>query len=572
MAVRLLRVAIMLFVAPAIPAVAQTPEFDVLLLGSRVLDGSGNPWRRADVGVRDGRIVAVGRLRGVKATRVIDASRHVIVPGFIDLHSHADGPIYGPRGLRSPDARRRAAPNLVMQGITTVVVNQDGRSAWPIADQRAQLERLKIGPNAVLLVGHGTVRRRVMGEDFRRPATRPEVERMQALVQQAMREGAHGMSAGLEYAPGRWSTTDEVVALTREIAPFGGVYISHQRSEGADPMWYWPSEFSARPPSLLDAVRETITIGERTGAVVVASHVKAKGADYWGASAAAIHLIENARARGVAIYADQYPYATTGSDGNTVLIPEWVYRGTRVRENGRRDRAALLRDVLANDSLAAALREDIAHEIARRGGAERVVVFDYPDSSYIGRSLADIAAMRNVHPVEAATALQLEGYATRPGGARVRGFSLSERDIEEYARQPWTATATDGWVVLPEDGPTHVRVYGTVPRKIRYYAMERGVVSVSNAVRSGTSLPAQILGLNDRGMVREGYRADLVVLDLDELRDNATFFEPHRFPSGIAHVMVNGTFVVEHGELTWALPGIVVTPRPSGGSGTTGSW
>ncbi|UCD24073.1 MAG: amidohydrolase family protein, partial [Gemmatimonadota bacterium] len=299
---------------------AQDQHFDVLIEGGYVLDGSGNPWKRADVGITGDRIVAVGQLIGATADRRIDATGKTVVPGFIDIHSHAAGPIYGPRGLRSPDARRRAAPNLVAQGITTLVGNQDGRSVWPIAEQRAALEEMKFGTNTILLVGHGTVRREVMGDDFRRPATEAEVEQMRALVRQGMQEGAFGISAGLEYVPGRWSTTDEVVALVEEIVSYGGVYISHERSEGADPMWYWPSQYAGRPPSLLDAVIETIEIGERTGATVVASHIKAKGANYWGTSQAVIRLINEARERGVAVYADQYPYSTTGSDGSTVLI------------------------------------------------------------------------------------------------------------------------------------------------------------------------------------------------------------------------------------------------------------
>src|SRR5688572_32233338 len=257
-----------LFLAGLVSAIAEQPaqQFDLLIRNGRVMDGTGNPWFPADIGVTDGRIAAIGKLQGAQAARVIDAAGKYVVPGFIDIHSHADDGS-GPRGgFRDPDPIRRSAPNLVSQGITTVVVNQDGRSPWPVADQRAQLEKTGIGPNAMLLVGHGTVRRRVMGDDVRRPARPEEVTSMRALIRQALQEGAVGMSAGLEYEPGRWSTTDEVIELARELPAVNGVYISHERSEGSDPLWYVPSQDGPAAPTLLDAVRETIEIGEKTGA------------------------------------------------------------------------------------------------------------------------------------------------------------------------------------------------------------------------------------------------------------------------------------------------------------------
>jgi N-acyl-D-aspartate/D-glutamate deacylase len=266
----------------------QPPGYDLVILNARIYDGTGNPWSPGDIAVREGRIVSVGPSLGQSAAgRRIDARGRIVMPGIIDLHSHADDGSSADGGFRDPDARRRAAPNLVMQGVTTAVVNQDGRSPLPIADQRQTISRLGIGPNAILMVGHGSVRGAVMGPHVRRPARADEIDRMRALVRQGMSDGAWGLSAGLEYDPGRWSNTDEVVELAREVVPFGGVYISHERSEGQDPMWYWPSQDSAGPPTLLDAIRETIDIGERTGLRVVASHIKTKGANYWGSGRAA---------------------------------------------------------------------------------------------------------------------------------------------------------------------------------------------------------------------------------------------------------------------------------------------
>jgi N-acyl-D-amino-acid deacylase len=353
-------------------------------------------------------------------------------------------------------------------------------------------------------------------------------------------------------------------------------------------MWYWPSQDSAGPPTLLDAVRETIEIGERTGAKVVASHIKAKGANYWGSSGAAIQLIERARARGVEVWADQYTYNTSGTDGSTVLIPSWALRaptgggggrgagaaGDATTAAGGRGRGAgggggagvarasmtdALRANLADAVLGPAVRRDIAHEIARRGGPENVIIFDYPDTTVIGKSVADVAKARGLSPVDAAIDLQYKGNPNRAGGGRMRGFSMSEVDMEAFAAQPWVATASDAGIALPADGPsTHARFYGTFPRKIQHYALARGVISVENAIRSMTSLPAQILGLQDRGMVRQGFAADIAVLDLPAYGTTATFFEPHRYATGVDHVLANGQFLVDGGTLTWKLPGRVL--------------
>ena len=533
-------------------------RYDLLIRNARVLDGTGNPWFPADIAVQNGRITAVGALPDAQAARTIDAGGKYVAPGFIDIHSHADDGS-GPRGgFRDPDPTRRAAPNLVSQGITTVVVNQDGRSPWPVADQRALLQKTGIGPNAMLLVGHGTVRRRVMGDDVRRPAKPEEITSMRALVRQALQEGAVGLSAGLEYEPGRWSTTDEVIELARELPAVNGVYISHERSEGSDPLWYVPSQDGPTAPTLLDAVRETIEIGEKTGARVVASHLKAKGEHYWGSSAAAVTLIQRARDRGVDVWADQYPYPTSGTDGNTVLIPAWAIRPPGANQRPT-NRAAMLKRVLGDPPTAKLVRSDIAHEIRRRGGADNITVYEFTDKSLYGKSLAEIARLWKLDPVETAIKIQLEGL-DRNGGARMRGFSMAEFDMEHIAKQPWVATSTDGGIAMPADGPTtHARFYGSFTRKIRHYSIDRGAITLEHAIRSSTSLPARIMSLTDRGQIREGFAADLVMFDLATIRDKATFFEPHQHSEGIEHVFINGVAVVDGGKLTHATPGRVLT-------------
>lgn len=547
-----------------LPAAAQAPEYDVLIVGGRVVDGTGNPWFRADVGVRGGRVVAIGDLASARAARVVDARGKVVTPGFIDIHSH------GGEGLASEDVRRRRAPNVVTQGVTTIVINPDGGGPLEIGTQKATLERLQIGLNTALLVPHNTVRQAVLGDDHRRLATPTELERMRALVRTGMQEGAIGLSAGLEYVPGIWSDNEEVIALVGEIVPFGGVYIQHERSGADAPVWWVPSrddpeDIGVGRYSLIDNINDLVTVAERTGARVVQTHLKAKGTRYWGSAAGIISVVRRARERGLEVYGDQYPYPTSGSDGRVTLIPGWAIDAERWsgdESEERPDHAAALRRTLADADAARALRRDVEREIWYRGGAENLIVFDYPDPSWIGRSVADLAEERGVSPLELAFTLQLEGYPDRPGGARLRGFSFAEEDIEALAAEPWVATASDGGIALPEDGPTtHARYYGTFPRKIRRYALERGVLSVEAAVRAGTSLPAQILGLRNRGRIELGYWADLAVLDLDRVRDVADFTDPHQLSQGVEFVLVNGTFVVDgEGRVTGALPGVVITP------------
>jgi N-acyl-D-amino-acid deacylase len=318
---------------------------------------------------------------------------------------------------------------------------------------------------------------------------------------------------------------------------------------------------------LLDAVKETITIGRETGVPVVASHLKAKGADFWGASHAATRLIHEARSQGIEVYADQYPYDTSGSDGSTVLIPLWALAppgtevGGQLGEAGRlggENAKSNLKERLLNPQDAAKIRRDIEHEIVRRGGASRVVVYDFPDKKYVEKSLEWIAKERGVSPVDAAIWIQLNGN-DRPGGARMRGYSLSEIDIEHIMRQDFTATCTDGDTVAFGEGVPHARFYGTMPRKIRRYAMDRKVIELPFAIRSMTSLPAQIMRLTDRGWIRPGYWADLVIFS-DSIEDTATFTEPHQYPRGIPYVFVNGVAVVDEGKFTKALPGKVLSP------------
>ncbi len=538
--------------AMSLSSKSELASCDVLFVNGKVLDGTGNPWFYADVAIKDGRITAVGRLNGkIEAARTIDIKGQILAPGFIDIHCHAYDQVKDETVWTGENQKRYFAPNFVSQGVTTLVSNQCGTSPLDISRQRQTLESQGIGPNALLLIGHNAVRRQVMRNDWERPATEHEILAMKELVRKAMQDGASGLSSGLEYVPAIWSTTDEVAALVQEIVPYHGVFIAHERASGLTPMWYVPSQHAPGPPHMLGNIQDLIEVSERTGATVVATHIKARGADFWGGSRAIIQLIERARARGVDIWADGYPYNSSGSDGNTVLIPRWALGRTY---------KTTLQETLKDPAKKADLYRDIRHNLNWRGGAENIVVMDYPVEVYIGKNLAQLARERGISPVEMAILLQLEGDAGQPGGGRLRGFSMSEIDIKAFAAQSWCATSSDASIALPEDGPVHARFYGTFPRKIRHYALEEKAISVEHAIRASTSLPAQILGLRDRGMVRENFFADIVIFNLETIKDTATFFEPHQFPQGIDYVMVNGIFVKDEGKLTWKKPGHVITP------------
>jgi N-acyl-D-amino-acid deacylase len=549
---------IVFFFCCAVASGAESQTFDVILSGGQIIDGTGAPPVRADIGIIGDTIVSIGDLTEAVTNARIDVTDRFVVPGFIDIHNHADGPDDN-AGLRSRNPKRRAARNLVSQGITTVVVNQDGRSPQDIARQKAQLAERGMGVNVVLMVGHNTIRRTALkGSNKERPATEDEIEVMKSLLRKGMDAGAFGMTAGLEYEPGIWSTTEELIALVEEIVPYRGVYIVHERSSGIDPMWVTPSRDPGEQPTMLDNIHEVIEIGESTGATVVVTHIKARGVDYWGKSGVIIETIEDARARGVNIYADQYPYTSSGSDGSVVLLPYWILEEF---EGDNTDYERALLEVMKDPLRAKHLENDVRHSIQRRGGADRVLILRHPDRSFIGKSLAQIAYEKNVDPVKMVYLFQIEGYSSRFGGAILRGFSMDIEDVQAFARQPWVATASDAGIALPEDGLIHARYYGTFPRKINQLVREKSVLTIEEAVRTMTGLPAEIMGFTDRGLLREGGKADITVIDLEHIRDRATYFSPHQYAEGINFVFVNGTLVVAGGTLTNALPGVVITPK-----------
>ena len=543
------------------PAGAQ--QFDLLVRNGRVLDGSGSPEFRADVGILGDTITAVGKLSDASADRVIDAAGRLVVPGFIDMHSHAD------RALISSSRRAREARNLVLQGITTVVVGPDGRNPiWPITDEIAAYRRGGTALNVVPMVGHGTVRGEVMGNDYERPATAEEIERMQMLVREGMDAGAWGLGAGPEYRPGRFSTTEELIALAKVVADYDGFYYAHQRSQSPLPRWQTPSIAEGWRLTGTDGMKETIAIGRVSGIRVVGSHIKAKGPSTWGHSSVDVLLIEQARAFGVQVYLDQYPYETFGG-GATGVIPPWGFAPPGTDRAGGNDAPLWrtpgllnkdnLRRNLDNEAYGPLLIADIEFMLDLQGGADRHIVVLAPhDSNLIGKTLTEVAKAHGRTPVEQLVDFAMEGDGSVQSGVLFRPVAGHRFDVENYMKQEYTATGTDGGVTLEPQPGQHPRYFGTYSRKLAHYVKARGVISLPFAIRSSTGLPAQIIGLPDRGYVRAGQKADLIVLDFERLEDRATILSPARPPVGFDYVMVNGVLTVDDGQPTGTLPGVVI--------------
>ena len=503
---------------------AQAPTFDILIRNGRVLDGTGNPWYRADIGIAGDRIRAMGRLGAANAGIVIDAADRYVTPGFIDVHSHAGG------GLATEELKH--GQPLLAQGLTTVFVNPDGGGPVDLAAQRATYEKQRLGVNVAQMVPHGSIRRAVMDMSDRDPDA-GELAKMVELTRQGMLAGGFGLSSGLYYAPGSYSKTAEVVAMARATAPFGGVYSSHIRDE---------SDYTI---GVVAAVQEVIDIAEQGGVIGVVSHMKALGPASWGLSKTLIANIEAARRRGVQVFADQYPYEASGTGIVGALIP-------RSAQVGGRD--AMMKRITGE--LRSEIRAEVKTNIARRGGADTLMISRYSvNPSFEGQRLSALAAKAGVPPEE--YALQL----LEKGDASLVSFNMSENDIESIMRQPWTMTCTDGDLVRMNVGVPHPRAYGAFPRKLKRYVRERGAVDLPQAIRSMTTLPATVFGMKDRGQLRPGAFADVVIIDLAKVNDAATYEKPHQLAEGMTDIIVNGEVARRDGKFTTALAGRVLRPE-----------
>jgi N-acyl-D-aspartate/D-glutamate deacylase len=568
--------------------------YDIVIQNAKVFDGSDRPAFPADVAIRDDTIVEVQTSINADAARVIDGKGLHVCPGFIDLHTHVDWGMYFPE--------HRSCLNYLKQGVTTVVVGQCGDSAWPIfekaQDQIRRWTEEGIGPNAALLVGHGTVRRIVMGKEDREP-TPEELARMKSLVKEAMEQGACGLSTGLIYAPSSHAKTDEIVELVKVIEPSGGVYHTHIRGED---------------DKLPKAVEEAVEVAEKTGVAVHISHLKAIGRKNWGLVKQACDLIERARKSNLKITADQYPYRFSKGNPYTPLIPESAWRGKedtqRLTSSDVEEIFGLLRDSelielyekttphvpiterhaqflnglprrrlvqLVGQNLLSlsdfhfqgpentrermlflkrmndpneveGIRKAINEHIDSLSGAEDFIIGTCVEKNLEGKSLKEAAAIKGMSVPDVAMELELMG-------ARCVPLKICESDIEYIMKKDYVGTGSDGTVPTYGIGLPHIRSYSTFLHKIRKYALERKAVSVAHVIRSQTSLPAQIMNWDDRGWIRAGYKADIVILDLDNIVTGSSISQPHQYSEGVEYLIINGQIVLDHGEWNGKLPG-----------------
>jgi len=533
--------------------------YDLLIRGGRVVDGSGNPWFHADVGVREGTIAAVGDLGDAEADRVIDASGLTVVPGFIDMHAHSDYTL-----LVDGDAESK-----VRQGVTTEILGEHRSAAPQVGPARAELvrslegvplepdwttlgeyfsrlEASGISVNVASYVGTGQVRMAVTGAEDREPSE-VELSEMESLVEEAMRDGALGVSSALSYVPNTFMSSEEIVRLARVAARHGGIYATHLRRQDVE---------------IEAGIREAIEIGRRAGIPVHIFHFKVKHPEMWGRFSSYTTLVDEARAEGVNVTADLYPYIA-GVTGLAASLPP------RFLEGGTEAMLERIRDPAVREEI----RRDIArglpgweNEVAEAGGWDRMVVSAVrspENQEYEGLSLARVAELMGEDPVDAMCELLL----SEGGNVRMIQHAAAEEDLEHAITLPWTAIGSDGIAMSPDGfpwlGKPHPRYYGTYSRVLDRYVGEKGLLSFSDAIRKMTSLPAQILGVRDRGLLRPGMRADIVVLDADGVEDRATFENPQVYPLGIEYVFVDGVAVLSRGTHTGARPGRVL--RGTGG-------
>jgi N-acyl-D-amino-acid deacylase len=503
----------------SLPANSAEPLFDLAIVNARIIDGTGNPWFRGSIAIKDGRIVKVGKINADDAKITIDAGNKIVAPGFIDVHTHVED-VY-----KSPNAE-----NFIRMGVTSLITGNCGGSAIDIKEFLGRIKTSPISVNVGTLVGHNTVRAKAMGLDDRAP-TAEEQAAMDALVEQAMKDGALGFSTGLEYLPGMFAETKEIVELAKIAAGYGGIYATHMRNEGTD---------------VMKSIEESLVIGEQANIPVEISHFKISDKKLWGESPTTIGLVKAARAKGMTVTVDQYAY-TASSTSLDVRLPNWAVAGAR--EEGKKR--------LADP----ATREKIVREM--KGNLKKKGFKDYsfayvanyvPNPAFNGKNIAEITLMtRKSKKLDAQIEQIFEMY--QAGGAAMVYRVMSEEDVRNIMREPFTMIASDSSVRELNVGVPHPRGYGNNARVLAKYVRELKLISLEDAIRKMTSLPAQTFNLRDRGLIREGFAADLVIFDENTIADKATFEQPHQYAEGFQTVFVNGEVVFDGSKMTGKMSG-----------------
>lgn len=499
----------------SLPGIAQQ-QCDIMIRNGKIIDGAGNSWFYGDVAVKDGRILAVGKkLEGYTASRSIDANRMIVAPGFIDVHGHVESGIFD----------RPTADNYIYDGVTTIVTGNCGGSAEDMGAFFRRLDSLQPGINVASLVGHNTVRMAVMKRDNRK-ANPEEQQQMEALVEKAMQDGAVGLSTGLIYIPGTFANTAEVVGLAKKAALYNGVYASHIRNEEG---------------GAADAVNEAILIGKEANIPVEISHFKVSGKANWGKSDVILGLVQQARKDGWDVTIDQYPY-TASSTNLGVRLPDWALAGGQDSINAR------LHDPSTRTRIRKEMLEQL-HDYKYKNYSYAVVANYSADTSFNGKSITEInrkLGRKRKAKYEAETIMDM----IEKGGAQMVYHGMNEDDVRNIMKYPFCMVGADAGVPTPGKGMPHPRAYGTNARILGKYVRDEQLIPLEEAIRRMTSLAAQKFQLKDRGLLREGMAADIVVFDEKTVSDKATFNIPHQYSTGFQYVLVNGKLELENGKHT----------------------
>jgi N-acyl-D-amino-acid deacylase len=516
------KISVLLIVSLLIPAAVfsqANAQYDLIITNARIIDGTGNPWFRGSIAIKDGHIAKVGRIGHASAANTVDAHNQIVAPGFIDVHTHVED-IYS----------LPAAENFVRMGVTSLITGNCGGSAVDIGKFLGQIKQKPIAVNLATLIAHGSVRAATVGLDDRAP-TADEQAKMDALVEQGMKDGAVGLSTGLIYVPGTYAKTEEVVELAKVAAKYGGIYASHIRDEGND---------------VVAAINEAINIGEQANMPVEISHFKISSKHLWGQSPTTIGLVEAARQRGLTVTVDQYAY-TASSTSLDVRLPNWAVAGGRAEGKKR------VADPATREKIIKEMKEDLKKKEFKDYSFAYVASYS-PNPEFNGKNIAEIAQIASGKKKLDAQIDQILDMYTK-GGAGMVYRVMSEDDVQNIMRQPFTMIASDSGVRRFEEGMPHPRGYGNNARVLGHYVRELKLITLEDAVRKMTSLPAQTFGLRDRGLIREGFAADLVIFDETKVGDKATFAQPHQYAEGFSTVIVNGQMVFDGSKMTGIMPG-----------------